>query len=323
MKNEIADPIWTTPEESWTTRELIGGETVDEQGALRFRPGRVLAAVHENRWLVLDETNRADMDKIFGGLLTWLSGQRVELGRASSALDAPTIELDWHDGPENRVERFDALGKDSKDAGPIRFIVGTEWRLLGTYNALDAQRVFRFGQALGRRFLRVPIPAPSPELFRRALGETAGAVPKELIDAVAALYASHKARSETELGPALFLRIPLYVVAASGESGAKAAASPTLAAAPQAVKLETQPTTATGIPGMLAPIAAEPKPPPYLISSGNDLQLLAEAYLVNVGAWLAKLEPSELNSLGERIVAAKALPREEWNWIVTLLPALG
>ena len=62
-----------TPEEGWTTRDLLGGETVDDNGNLRFRPGHVLEAIRDDRWLVLDEANRADMDKIFGGLLTFLS----------------------------------------------------------------------------------------------------------------------------------------------------------------------------------------------------------------------------------------------------------
>ena len=146
------EPLQVTPEEGWTTRELVGGETVDDQGRLRFRPGHVLDAIAHERWLILDEANRADMDRIFGGLLTFLSGKPVSLGRASGSTDAAEITLEWSDVPECEVEGRERLV--SGEGEPIRFLAGEDWRLLGTYNALDAHRVFRFGQALGRRFAR-------------------------------------------------------------------------------------------------------------------------------------------------------------------------
>ena len=126
--------------------------------------GRVLEAIRDDCWLVLDEANRADMDKIFGGLLTWLSDSHVVLGQAATNLQAPTVELDWASQPESFVapERLAQLEAPTPSGEPIVFLTGDEWRLLGTYNAQDAQRVFRFGQALGRRFARVPIPAPDP-----------------------------------------------------------------------------------------------------------------------------------------------------------------
>lgn len=201
---------WVTPEESWTTRELIGGETVDDQGRLRFRPGHILNAIRDNHWLVLDEANRADMDKIFGGLLTWLSGQDVELGKAAPALDAPAITLEWAEREECGVDGLEQLetagGKEA-----IRFLAGTGWRLLGTYNALDAQRVFRFGQALGRRFVRVPIPPMGVTDFRQILDSEAADLPEHVRASIASLYEAHLASPATLLGPALFLWIPEYV----------------------------------------------------------------------------------------------------------------
>ena len=97
---------------------LVGGETIAD-GHLRFRPGHVLSAIHGNEWLVLDEANRADMDKIFGGLLTWLSGQKVELGRASTGLDAPTVVLEWaRDEEDSRVEGWNRL-EDASGSDPL------------------------------------------------------------------------------------------------------------------------------------------------------------------------------------------------------------
>jgi len=294
---------WVTPEESWTTRELVGGETVDESGRLRFALGRVLEAIREDEWLVLDEANRADMDKIFGGLLTWLAGHPVELGRASTDADAPTVRLGWSDTAESKVEGVERLAAKDPGTDPIEFLAGREWRLLGTYNALDAQRVFRFGQALGRRFVRVPIPALSIEEFADALEGHAHALPVEVEEAVKAcvvgLYAAHYAAQETTLGPALFFWMPEYV----------------------RVGLEL---------GLLEDVEGDAYEDVELVDgqTGSHAlsavdQLLAEAYLSAAGVWLSKLEDEELDGLEERVLASSALTGEEWTWIRSLLPALG
>src|SRR5690606_32270056 len=91
------DPLWATPDESWTTRDLVGGDTIVD-GHIRFRPGWVVRAIADDRWLVLDEANRADMDRIFGGLLTWLSGGTVAIGSEHSGADAREILLGWTTG---------------------------------------------------------------------------------------------------------------------------------------------------------------------------------------------------------------------------------
>ena len=79
-----------TPEEAWTTRELLGARRLTMPDTFGS-PGFVLDAIRDNRWLFLDEANRADMDKIFGGLLTWLSTSqgdpRPRRARATSAID--------------------------------------------------------------------------------------------------------------------------------------------------------------------------------------------------------------------------------------------
>ena len=208
----ISAPVWATPDESWSARELVGGDTV-AQGAIEFRAGWVLRAIEQDRWLVLDEANRADMDRIFGGLLTWLSGGMVSLGLESTAPDARGIELGWKQGKSERIE----VGRDPTVDGSVdrvRYLAGENWRLLGTYNALDAQRVFRFGAALGRRFLRIPIPAITPELFSEVLEERAADLSRKYVDAVKGLYSAHYAAEPTRLGPALFLAMCQYLLAA-------------------------------------------------------------------------------------------------------------
>lgn len=330
-RSTLEEPKWRTPEESWTTRELVGGETVDENGDLRFRPGDVLRSIREDRWLILDEANRADMDKIFGGLLTWLSDQSVELGRTSTALEAPPVELGWRDEPESHVEGWEELG-GSPATDRVRFLAGTEWRLLGTYNAQDAQRVFRFGQAIGRRFVRVPIPPPTRDAFDKILAPFVEGLPGTMASSIGGLYEAHHGAEVTRLGPALFLRMPAYVNSAlkrgfagaaetvgaeageepagSGASAAAASESSTGGTAPEPTG-ETPSETGAAASGASGDVA-------------DGGQLVAEAYLANVGTWLARYSDDELAALGKRVVSdLRALPEEEWEWVRSLIWTLG
>jgi MoxR-like ATPase len=203
-----------TPDESWTSRELLGGVSVDPSGNLKFTPGHVLQAIAADQWLLLDEANRADLDKIFGGMLTWLAGQEVTVGRESPGSPSEII-LTWAEGPESSVEQR-SPADDSPGATIYR--AGQEWRLLGTYNSLDAHRVFRLGLALGRRFAQVPVPPPTADLFGDILRERlVGELPQPVTDKVAAVlarvYEIHASSRAVALGPALFLSIPGYVEA--------------------------------------------------------------------------------------------------------------
>jgi hypothetical protein len=286
------EPKWVTPSQEWTCGDLVGAEGLDDKGRRRFRSGHVLEAIRTNRWLVLDEANRANMDRIFGPLLTWLSDQRVELGRASSDANAPPVVLDWNDKPQCDTVRLDLLEADRiTTAEPIRFLAGQDWRLIGTYNAQDAVKVFSFGGALGRRFARVPIPVIDPWEFRKALAPLAGCMPPDLMQMLVAMYAAHRRKPATRLGPAIFLKIASYIGA-----GIRL---PQLGHAEHAT----------------APSPAAP-------ADDELVELLAEAYLSSAGAYLAHLPAGELAELGQAMVAA-GVPLEQWQWIASLVPTLG
>lgn len=284
-------------EEGWTTRDLVGGETIDESAdnKLRFRPGRVLDAVANDRWLVIDEANRADLDRIFGGLLTWLSGEQVVVGRASTKVGAPLVRLGWTDRPDSYAQGFERLSEDEVGEDPIDYFAGTEFRLIGTYNALDAQRVFRFGLALGRRFAQVPIPPASPSDFElilqaRTIAIADASIREIVFGTVSGLYLAHHLTAGAQLGPAMLLGIPEYVakgIELAGMSGID--------------------------PG-----------------SEEDIeQLIVEAYLLAAGSWLARLDDHELQSLGSKLTSAgppwesPVLNLARWDWLASQLPNIG
>jgi hypothetical protein len=211
------EPFTTTPDESWTARELVGGETVDDHGRLRFSPGAVLEAITQDRWLLLDEANRADMDRIFGGLLTWLAGQPVTVGRVAGDPAAGPVRLGWGTSIESVVNGLENLRADVPGGDPVDFLAGTEWRLIGTYNALDAQRVFSFGLALGRRFAHVPVSPLTVAEFAEALRPRLLELPEQHRGDVEArvlrIYQAHQEADTGRLGPAMFLSLPSYVAA--------------------------------------------------------------------------------------------------------------
>lgn len=292
---------WVTPDESWTTRELVGGETIDENNKLRFRPGAVLQAIRNDHWLVLDEANRADMDKIFGGLLTWLSEQTVKLGTASTATNAPEVWLGWAGEPGSDGSALDRLGASDDEIGSesIDILAGDDWRLLGAYNATDAQRVFRFGQALGRRFIRIPIPMLDTEGFRRALAKRAPELPTVAQGALVALYDAHR-DSPLALGPAIFFRAADYLT-----SAAQLLAHEDFAAEDREVAGEVD----SAMTGELLDVRLR--------------SLLSEAYLLAAGPWLARLEENRLADLQTTISEqTTVLDEDSWVWLKRMLPSL-
>ena len=281
-------PTWgdaVTPDESWTASEVVGGPTVFA-GEILFRPGHVLRAIRDDQHLFLDEANRADLDKILGGLLTWLSHKETVVGRLSEAADAPLVTVGWNDHPESRVVNRnlldDAAARPEDGPGPVRFLAGSEWRLVATYNAVDAQRVFRFGEALGRRFNKVPVPPPGVLAVSELVTDrcTRAGLDDEVAIRLIGCYEAHQGAEETVLGPAPFLDIVPYLVSVTNS-------------------------------GDLA-----------LDDEDQAEAALAEGYLTQVGLSLARLEDDELDRLGDRLADARAMGAESWAWLRNLLPAL-
>jgi MoxR-like ATPase len=255
----VLEPMTATPDESWTTRELVGGESI-VSGKLKFSEGFILQAIRQNRWLMLDEINRADMDRIFGALFTWLSGKTVTIGKDGPEDDAKTIKLGWSGNPSCSV---------TEESDARVYLAGDEWRLLGTYNEVDAARVFRFGLALGRRFVRVPIPPTAPDALVGVMESACTGLPAGVVEAVLGCYRAHF--GVDDLGPAAFIRMPRYLVAGDVD-------------------------------------ASTPE------NEWRDL--LAEAYVICVGTWLARFDDERLAQVGEKISGPTCpFDAATWDWI--------
>lgn len=206
----------------------------------------------------------------------------------------------------------------------LEYVADRNWRLLGTYNAIDAQRVFRMGQALSRRFKHVPVPPASTEEFERII---AAHVSEEsllpwLTTHVTALYRAHLQTSDAQLGPGLFVDIPSYVehglrMSQDHERPQESLASSAAIEAGSESDLANSDQATRGDSHL--PESASPS-----TNATTDLleELLAEAYLISVGNLVAKYEMDLLEELTKSIADLQALSPANVAWFVANLQSM-
>ncbi|MFA9501331.1 AAA family ATPase [Natrinema sp. H-ect1] len=146
----------TTATADWSTFDTVGGympNESDESGSddLAFTPGVVLNRLKNNRTgtqsndlIVIDELNRADIDKAFGQLFTLLSGQSVQLPYTK---DGHEIEL-------TTTDELTGLPADNQ------YVVPDSWRIFATMNTYDKTSLYEMSYAFMRRFAFIRVSAP-------------------------------------------------------------------------------------------------------------------------------------------------------------------
>lgn len=153
-------PAWTVPAtDQWTTFETIGGyfptPKEGESGErLDFLPGAVVGSLENGRCLIIDEINRADIDKAFGELFTLLSGNTVTLPYRRWSSDGRFRRV--------RIQVGSAIVED-EDADVV--VVPSWWRIIGSMNDADKASLKRLSMAFVRRFAFIPIDLPAPTIY--------------------------------------------------------------------------------------------------------------------------------------------------------------
>ena len=148
--------IFTTATSDWTTFETIGGYMPSMEGQnLEFKPGLFLQCFRNNqgdpinKWLIIDEINRADIDKAFGQLFSVLSGNKVDL---------PYLK------DEKEISILPTKTKDFKEESKIWdknvYYVTNMWRLIATMNTYDKASLYEMSYAFMRRFAFIHIDVP-------------------------------------------------------------------------------------------------------------------------------------------------------------------
>lgn len=144
----FADLQVTTATSEWSTYDVIGGLQPTLAGAFQPKLGAASQAAldcadtvrtsgatgTQATWLLIDEFNRADIDKAIGPLYTVLSST------AASELEDAPIEL-WFERGDRR-----------------KLWVPTRFRIIGTMNDVDTSFVNALSQGLTRRFQFIPVP---------------------------------------------------------------------------------------------------------------------------------------------------------------------
>jgi hypothetical protein len=163
---------------SWTTADTIGDVVPTTDGPV-FRPGVFVRAIDEQRWLVIDELNRAPIDSSFGALFTLLGGQAVVLPHRRNALGKPL-----------------ALVPDGvrAPAGTDAVHVSPGWRMIATMNDFDKRTLHDLSYALMRRFAFIEVLSPDEDELARLVRRHG--------EHVIPLLALRHIR---DLGPAVFL----------------------------------------------------------------------------------------------------------------------
>jgi len=147
----------TTATSDWSSFETIGGYFPTDSGSnLDFEPGIFLTAINNNEWLIIDELNRAAIDKAFGPLFTTLSNFDVDLPYRK-LLEQPTEELS---SPNIRIVVDLKRGNSIFDNENQEYIIGRNWRIIGTMNSYDKFSLYTLSYAFMRRFAYVFITIP-------------------------------------------------------------------------------------------------------------------------------------------------------------------
>ncbi|MBK7760188.1 MAG: AAA family ATPase [Deltaproteobacteria bacterium] len=154
--------LTATASADWTTFDTIGGYALEQGGQLRFRPGVYPRALKERKWLLIDELNRADVDKAFGELMTVLSGKPVT---------TPYMEGD----------QAVSIGPDADGA----YRQPQAFRLISTMNSWDRTSLFRLSAALQRRFAVIYVGPPDErdlETLLRGAAARRGGLPAQVVE---------------------------------------------------------------------------------------------------------------------------------------------
>jgi MoxR-like ATPase len=205
-----------TANAEWSAFELIGGYFPSPHSGegkilplIDFQLGIATEAIRRRRWLIIDELNRADIDKAFGELFSVLSGQDVRL---------PYKKLE--DG-----QLKDVVITQGESVGPEEYAIHVPegWRILGAMNTFDKASLFQLSFAFMRRFAFVSVDVPevkdytsilereAKELEKTALLESKQKEWAEALNWIRILFADSSSPSlssiHLQVGPAIALDV--------------------------------------------------------------------------------------------------------------------
>lgn len=195
-----------TASADWTTFDTVGGYALQKDGSLKFREGALLRAISQWQWLIVDELNRADVDRAFGELMTVLAGRATDT----------SFELD--DGEVVRI------GPDPEASHPMP----KTFRVIATMNTWDKTSLFRLSYAVQRRFAIVHVGVPDDNAYAALLRKHAGQagheppLPTNAAESLVQLFSTNGLLAARPIGPAVALDVIRYARRRTGDPGVTA-----------------------------------------------------------------------------------------------------
>lgn len=142
-----------TATSDWSTYDTIGGYKLNDDGKLFFDEGIFLSCFKDeehsikNEWLIIDEMNRADIDKAFGSFFSVLAGDSVKLSFKDSF--KKNIEII----NEKEVASINNIKSNE-------YVIPNDWRMIGSINTFDKTSLFEMSYAFMRRFAFISVTVP-------------------------------------------------------------------------------------------------------------------------------------------------------------------
>jgi len=192
----------TTATSDWSTFDTIGGYMQDESGKLKFSPGVFLKCFHDengtpiNKWLIIDEINRADIDKAFGEMFSALTGDNISLPLTRND---KAIKLIGNPSSGDKVESH-------------RYAIPKDWRIVATMNTFDKTSLYEMSYAFMRRFAFIPVDIPkeiNADLINNYLEKWGIEGNKEITDRLSEIWKI--INKHRKIGPAIIEDIYRYV----------------------------------------------------------------------------------------------------------------
>ena len=161
-------PIIATANAHWSRFDVIGGMVLRKED-IAWRSGWLLIALAEHlkakmkeesefqgAFLIIDEVNRADVDKAFGEFLTIFSG--IE----PSEWIIPDSLINELRSYGDNVDEYAGVILKAVDKGMLRrvpegYCIPEDFRVVCTMNSVDVRNLFTIGEAFSRRFVRIVI----------------------------------------------------------------------------------------------------------------------------------------------------------------------
>ena len=204
-----------TATSDWTSIHTIGGympvpDAATGNEPLDFVPGVFTEAMANEKWLIIDEMNRADIDKAFGEMFTLLGGKRK------------SILLPYRKRQPDGSYRRVVLGQANTEAEHHLYNLSPSWRLIGTMNTFDKASLFQMSFAFARRVAVIELAVPDEATYHSILSTGAdalisddsddGSFREAVLNALARTFASEAESGLGSLGLRVGPAIPLDII---------------------------------------------------------------------------------------------------------------